>query len=296
MRGSVATVADILGREVIVPACLDRSCPCNGRQGSPNQTYRESCMNDEDEYFISYYNEKPDEEDTGNLIYRCSIETLSNEMRAEFEKSSMNVLIYFELESKHEIFSSNEKVSSAKKDVIIGIQRSLREQGIDVEDDDRITPYSSLDEKIAVHNAALKRFEEEERAFEIGHLHTEDSALMVELFDESFPSHSSCIPEMIRLRDHADRVRKAFNRTQIKCNGKGIKKTLPNNKRDARLYELYCDTENYPNGADIVSVIKKEFDEYQVEIPAAREAAKRYAKRHGLPPIPLRKPGRPSQR
>ena len=215
------------------------------------------------------------------------------------------MLLYFDLESKYEIYNSTEKVSSRLRNSIIAVQESLKRQGIDFEDDDRVIPFSSLEEKIAVHNAALKRFELNERAFE--YLHTDYSALMTELLEgESLPTQSFLISEMIRLQHHADRIRKKFSNTSTNPNGQDMKqqkmtggkpkKELQNAKRDARLYELACDPENYPNWADVLAVIDKEFSGHQIEKDAANAAAKRYAEKHNLPPPPSRKPGRPLQR
>ena len=58
----------------------------------------------------------------------------------------------------------------------------------------------------------------------------------------------------------------------------GQSKTLPNEQRDKKIYELSLDVSNEWN--DIMAIIRTKFpDDYQIDIPALQDAAKRYAKK-----------------
>jgi hypothetical protein len=73
-----------------------------------------------------------------------------------------------------------------------------------------------------------------------------------------------------------------------------LPKPSPNEERNAKLYKLACDTENYPYWDDVVAAIREEYpDDYPIDKPAVQDAVKCYAKKHKKTSPPRRKPGRP---
>jgi len=98
---------------------------------------------------------------------------------------------------------------------------------------------------------------------------------------------SNCDNEDIETKDVSDGTEPQIPHQRAKK-----PKQLPNEERDAKLYELACDIQNYPLWNDVVAIINTEFPDYELGKDGAQAAAKSYAKRHKKDMPPKRKPGR----
>ena len=123
MHWSVATVADVLGREVIIPACFPRFVIPVTSGKTALQLYRESPMPSESkEYYISYH--KPDQlqrrlNKPGKPWIRCFVGELTDEQVVKFKKiSDIDNIDDFYLQKVDDLDISSTKAKPAHRKTI----------------------------------------------------------------------------------------------------------------------------------------------------------------------------------